>query len=94
MHIRVVRFSGVSGERMQQLVARVNESEGPPPGVNSSRLQVLFDEAQETAVVLQYFATAADLQEGAKVFEAMDPGDTPGTRTSVDACELKLDLEA
>ena len=30
----------------------------------------------------------------AKVFGAMDPKDTPGTRGSVDACELKLELEA
>ena len=92
MHVRVVRFTGVSPERMQQLEARVKEAGGPPPGVNTTRLQVLFDEAQRTAVVLQYFPTAQDLEEGAKVFEAMDPSDTPGTRASVDASELKLDL--
>ena len=94
MHARVVRFTGVTPERMQQLEDRVNEAGGPPPGVNSTGLQVLFDEGQGTAVVLQYFPTAADLEEGAKVFAAMDSSDTPGTRVSVDACELKLDLEA
>ena len=94
MYVRVVRFTDVSAERMQQLQARVNEAGGPPPGVNSSRLQVLFDESQRTAVVLQHFPTAEDMEAGAKVFSAMDPSETPGTRASVDACELKLDLEA
>lgn len=93
MHVRVVRFTGVTPERMQQLEERVNEAGGPPPGVNTTRLQVFFDESQGSAVVLQYFPTAADMQEGAKVFEAMDPTDTPGTRASVDACEQRLDLE-
>jgi len=92
MYVRVVRFSDVTAERMQQLLARVNEAGGPPPGVNSSGLKVLFDEAQGTAVVLQHFPTAEDMDAGARVFAAMDPSETPGTRASVDACELKLDL--
>jgi hypothetical protein len=29
---------------------------------------------------------------GARVFEAMDASETPGTRASVDACEVKLDI--
>ena len=31
-------------------------------------------------MVLQYFETAEDMSEGAKAFNAMDPGETPGTR--------------
>lgn len=94
MYVRVVRFTDVSAERMEALLARVNEAGGPPPGVTSTGLTVLFDEAQGTAVVLQRFATAAEMEAGAKVLAAMDTSETPGTRTSVDACELKLDLEA
>ncbi len=51
-----------------------------------------FDESRSTAVVLQQFASAADMETGAQAFDAMDPRDTPGTRASVDMCELKLDL--
>jgi hypothetical protein len=90
MRVRVVRFTDVTAERMQELEARVREAGGPPPGVSSTGLEVLFDEAQGTAVVLQHFATAEDLDSGARVFAAMDPGETPGTRASVDACEVKL----
>jgi hypothetical protein len=94
VYVRVVRFTGVSAERMEALLARINESEGPPPGVPSTGLKVLFDEGQGTAIVLQEFATAEDLETGAKVFEAMDPAETPGTRASVDACEQRLALTA
>ena len=94
MYVRAVRFTDVSSDRMQQLLARVHEAGGPPPGVNSKGLKVLFDDGQGTAVVLQEFQTAEDMEAGAKVFDAMDPSETPGTRASVDACELKLDLQA
>ena len=94
MFVRVVRFTGVTAERMDSLVARVQESGGPPPGVDTTGLTVLFDESQGTAVVLQSFATEQAMEEGARVFAAMDPGETPGTRASVDSCEQKLELQA
>jgi len=92
MYVRVVRFSGVSPDRIEGVLARIKESGGPPPGVPSSRLQMLSDAEQGTAVVLQYFDTADDMQAAARVFEAMDASDTPGTRVSVDTCEVKLDV--
>jgi hypothetical protein len=93
MNVRVVRFTDVSADRLEGLLTRIKESGGPPPGVPSTGLKLLFDEAQGTAVVLQYFATAEDMDTGAKVMAAMDASETPGTRASVDACELKLELE-
>lgn len=94
MHVRIVRFTDVTAERVEQLVARIEESGGPPEGVPSTGIQLLFDESQGTAVVLQLFDTAEDLQTGERVFEAMDPSDTPGTRASVDRCEVKVDRRA
>jgi hypothetical protein len=94
MHIRVVRFTGVSADRLDSVLERIRDAGGPPEGVNSSAIKVLFDEAQGTAVVLQHFATARDMEEGAKILGAMDPPETPGTRAAVDACEVKLELAA
>ena len=94
MYVRVVRFSDVSADRIEGLQARIDESDGPPPGVPSTGLKVLYDEGQGTAVVLQYFATAEDKDAGARAFSAMDPCETPGTRVSVDMCEIKLEVEA
>jgi hypothetical protein len=94
MFVRVVRFTDVSTERMEVLLARIKESGGPPPDVPATGLTMLVDEAQGTAVVLQYFATAQDMDAGARVMAAMDASETPGTRASVDMCELKLEVEA
>ena len=92
MYIRVVRFTDVSADRLDGVLAMIKESDGPPPGVSSSRLQVLSDPEQRTAVVLQYFDTADDMVAAARVFEAMDASETPGTRVSVDTCEVRLDI--
>ena len=94
MHVRVVRFTDVSAERIEELLARINEAEGPPPGVPTTGLEILFDQDQGTAVVLQLFDTAEDMRIGGEAFAAMDPGETPGTRASVDMCEKKLELTA
>jgi hypothetical protein len=91
MYVRVVRFTDVSAERMQELLARIEESDGPPPGVPAKALKILFDASQNTAVVLQHFESAEDMEAGAQVFSAMDSSETPGTRASVDMCEMKLE---
>ncbi len=93
MHVRVVRFTDVSPERMDGVLARIEESGGPPPGVPATGLKMLYDQAQQTAVVLQYFATAEDMEAGSRAFSAMDTSETPGTRASVDMCESKLERE-
>jgi hypothetical protein len=94
VYVRVVRFTDVTPERIQQLVSRIEEAGGPPPGVPATGLQLLFDETQETAIVTQMFDTADDMREGDQAFGAMEPSDTPGTRVSVDMCELKLERRA
>lgn len=93
-YVRAVRFTNVNAERLEAVIARINESGGPPPGVPATALTMLHDEAQGTAVVLQHFATEEDMNTAAKTFDAMDASETPGTRASVDMCELKLDRKA
>ena len=93
MYVRVVRFTDVSKERVEALLAQINEADGPPPDVPTTGLTMLFDQAQGTAVVLQHFETAEDMESGAKVFSEMDSSETPGTRASVDMCEQKLELK-
>jgi hypothetical protein len=91
VYVRVVRFTDVTADRLERLLGRVQESGGPPPGVPATGLKILFDEAQGTAVVLQEFDTAEDMSAGDQAFSAMDPSETPGTRASVDMCEVKLE---
>ena len=92
MFVRVVRFTDVDAGHMDEMNARINESGGPPPGVDISELKVLSDADQGTAVVLQFFETADAMAQAEAAFDSMDPSDTPGTRASVDRCEVKLEL--
>lgn len=90
--VRVVRFTGVDAESVAATSKRIEESGGPPPGVTATGIEVLFDADHGTAVVLQHFATAEDMEESAKVLDAMPAGDTPGTRASVDVCESTVTM--
>ena len=92
MHVRVVRFTDVDRERMEGLQSRIDESEGPPPGVKATKLQVLHDADQGTAVVLQFFDSAEDMADAEQAFDSMDASETPGTRVSVDRCEQVVEL--
>jgi hypothetical protein len=62
--------------------------------VPSTAIQLLFDEDQGTALVLQSYDTVEDLKTGERVLDAMDSSETPGTRVSVDRCEVKVDRRA
>ena len=66
---------------------------GPPEGVPSTGFQLLVDESQGTALFIGYFESEEDMRKGAEVLEAMDSADTPGTRASVDSCEVKLERQ-
>jgi len=94
VYVRVVRFTGVSSERLEGLLAGIKEADGPPPGIPTTGLRILVDQDQGTAVVEQYFETAEDMEVGGQAFSAMDAAETPGSRASVDMCELKLELQA
>jgi hypothetical protein len=89
MHARVVRFTDVTPERISEIIARVEET-GPPPGVDSIGLELFVDDAQGTAVFVGYFETEEKLREASAVFDQMDSSETPGTRASVDLCEVKV----
>jgi hypothetical protein len=93
MHVRVVRFTGVGAERLESLLARINESEGPPPGVPTTGLRSCSTRVREqrwSSSTSQRRMICARVRR----FDAMDASETPGTRASVEMCEMKLELEA
>jgi hypothetical protein len=92
MHMRVVRFTEVDPQRVEQLLSEIDASDGPPEGTRTTGLQIVVDADQRTAVVLQFFDSAEDMRDSEAAFDAMDPSQTPGTRASVDRGEVKLDL--
>lgn len=94
MHVRVVRFTDVDPGRMDEMKARISESDGPPEGVTATGMQVFVDRDQRTAVVVQHYASAEDMASSEQALDAMDPSDTPGSRASVDRCELLVEISA
>ena len=91
MYARVVRFTDVDPDHLAGRVAEA-ETEGPPVDIAAEKVQILHDADQRTAVVIQLFETADDMAASEGPLDAMDPGDTPGTRASVDRCEIKAEL--
>ncbi|HET8813940.1 MAG TPA: hypothetical protein VFM51_03175 [Solirubrobacterales bacterium] len=90
MYARVVRFTDVDPDHLAGRLAE--SSEGPPVDIPAKQVQILHDADQRTAVVVQIFETAEDMAAAEGPLDSMDPGETPGTRASIDRCEVKAEL--
>jgi hypothetical protein len=92
MYARVVRFTDVDPEHLAGRLAEAEAREAPPVDIPAKGIQILHDADQRTAVVMQLFETAEDMAAAEGPLDAMDAADTPGTRASVDRCEIKAEL--
>jgi hypothetical protein len=92
MYARVVRFTDVDPDHIAGRLAEAEAREGPPVDIPAKSVQILHDPDQRTAVVIQIFETADDMAAAEAPLDSMDSGDTPGTRASVDRCEIKAEL--
>jgi len=61
--------------------------------VESTGMKLMYDEGQGTAVFVGFFADEQKLRDANAVFDQMDAGDTPGSRASIDMCEIKIERE-
>ncbi|MBN1530132.1 MAG: hypothetical protein JW895_13820 [Thermoleophilaceae bacterium] len=91
MYARVVRFTDVDPDHMAGRLDDV-EASGPPVDIPAKRIQILHDPDQRTAIVIQLFETSDDMAAAESALDAMDPGDTPGTRASIDRCEIRAEV--
>ena len=46
MHVRIVRFTDVTSERMGELKSRLQESDAPPPDSHVKAVKVFVDQEQ------------------------------------------------
>ena len=92
MYARVVRFTDVDPHHLAGRLDEVEASDGPPVDIPAKGIQILHDPNQRTAVVIQLFETADDMSAAEGALDAMDPADTPGTRASIDRCEIKAEV--
>ena len=92
MYARVVRFTDVDPDHLAGRLAEAEAREGPPVDIPAMGVQILHDEAQRTAIVIQLFEKADNMAAAEDALDSMDPADTPGARASVDRCEVKAEL--
>ena len=84
MYARVVRFTDVDPDHLAGRLDEANARGRPPVDIPAKSVQILHDEGQRTAVVIQLFETAEDMAAAEEPLDSMDSGDTPGTRASID----------
>jgi hypothetical protein len=94
MYARVVRFTDVDADHLAARVAEAETREGPPVDIPAKGIQILHDADQGTAIVIQLFETADDMAAAEGPLDQMDPAETPGTRASIDRCEIKAELSS
>lgn len=86
---RVVTFDGVSKDRMEQMRSEM-QGQDPPEGLNAKEIVVLHDAEAERSMVVLFFENEDDYRQGDEILNAMDPGDTPGRRSSVTRYDVAL----
>jgi len=88
-YARAVTFEGVDRNRIDQLRQQL-ESDERPEDIPATEIILLYDADAEKSLVVVFFETEDDYRRGDATLSAMDPGDTPGRRTSVTKYEVAV----
>jgi len=79
---RVVTFDGVNADRMTEMQSEMEGGERPAE-IPAKEIVVLHDPDAEKSLVILFFDNEDDYRQGDAALDAMDPGETPGKRSSV-----------
>ena len=90
---RVVSFSGVTRDRMAELKREIEEGDRPAD-MPATEIMILHDPEGETSLAILLFETEDDYRRGDATLNAMDTGDTPGSRTSVTKYDVAVRMSA
>ena len=88
-YARAVTFEGVDRDRIGQLTRQLQEDERPEE-IPATEIVLLYDAEGEKSLVLVFFETEDDYRRGDAALNAMDPGETPGRRSSVTKYEVAV----
>ena len=72
-----------------QLTRQLQEDERPEE-IPATEIVLLYDADGEKSLVLVFFENEDDYRRGDAALNAMDPGETPGKRTSVTKYEVAV----
>jgi hypothetical protein len=88
--IRLVTFEA-NDEAIAAVVNEIQGADGPPPGVDASKIAVLADRSSGKLYIGTLFDSLEALNAADAIFNAMTPPeDGSMTRTSVDKLEVLL----
>jgi hypothetical protein len=90
---RVVAFDGVTKERADEMKREIGEA-GRPDDVPATEILVLHDQEAEKSLVVILFETEDDYRRGDAALNVMQPGETPGRRTSVTKYDVAVRVTA
>lgn len=79
---RVVTFEGVEASSLEELERRLREDD-QPADIAATEILVLHDPDTATSLTVLLFDNEDDYARGDAALNAMQRGDTPGSRTSV-----------
>jgi hypothetical protein len=93
MLARVVTFEGGTAEGIQAAVEQIRSevSSGPPDGVKSSGITMLYDADGGRVLFIGLFAGEEDLRASEPALEAMSPPEGMGSRASVEVWDVAAD---
>src|SRR5215204_6383511 len=93
MLARVTTFEGGTADGIRAAVEQLRSDipSGPPEGVKSTGLTMLFDADRGRVLFIGLFANEDDLRASEPALEAMSPPEGTGKRSSVDIYEVGAD---
>jgi hypothetical protein len=93
MLARVTTFEGGTADGIRAAVEQLRSdiTQGPPPGVKSNGLTMLFDPDGGRVVFIGLFAGEEDLRASESALEEMQPPEWMGKRSSVDVYQVGAD---
>jgi len=90
---RVVSFSGVTNERMEELTQRIRQ-DPRPNDIPASEMMLLHDPDSETSLAILFFENEDDYRRGDATLDAMPADDTPGSRGGVTKYKVAFRVSA
>ena len=90
---RVVSFSDVSKQRIEELRKQITEGE-QPEDIPATEMLVLHDPEAQKSLAIVFFENEDDYRRGDQALNAMPTGDTPGSRSGVAKYDVAIRMNA
>jgi hypothetical protein len=92
-YTRIAEFE-VDEEALDAMVQQISSADGPPEGLEITRLTILTDRAEGRVVVATRFPSEEAMRAGSAILDGMSPPEVGNRRrVSVSVLEVAYDVE-